>query len=226
MQQPRYNAFNLIHKGLRGMLYDAALAIQQTDFASDNAIETVRKVEYLVHAFDEHADHEDAHVLPMVTKYNPQMVADFEKDHVVDHKLSADLINYVNNWKAASDTSARLECGSQLFYAFNEFIAFNLYHMNREEQALLYVLWSHYTDMEIREMQQRIVASIPTNVLLSESRWMIRCANDRELTEWLKGVKMGAPEPFFNALRETTVAELGIERSERIFAAIEEVAVA
>ena len=69
--------------------------------------------------------------------------------------------------------------GNQLFLTLNEFIAFNLYHMNKEESLLLLALWKHFSDEEIRQMEQAIMAVIDPQVLLEESRWMMRSISTR-----------------------------------------------
>ncbi len=59
MQQSRYNIFNQIHKGLRAMLYDTALRIQQMIFhvlRKNRLFATVRQLEKVLAFFDKHAD--------------------------------------------------------------------------------------------------------------------------------------------------------------------------
>ncbi|GAB3332629.1 hypothetical protein GCM10027299_39340 [Larkinella ripae] len=48
MSENRYNVFNPIHKGLRGMLFDTAIRLQQTDLAQPEARATVEQLEQLL----------------------------------------------------------------------------------------------------------------------------------------------------------------------------------
>ena len=65
----RFNSFLFVHKGLRAMLYDASLALQQTDFSmSAEAENALTKVDNVLFVFDHHAHHEDSFVIPMVEK--------------------------------------------------------------------------------------------------------------------------------------------------------------
>lgn len=212
MQQERYNTFNQIHKALRNMLYDTAISLQVTDLSSEAAAPTITRLEQTLHLFDDHAMHEDNFVLPHVKKHNAQLVDELEKDHVVDHKLSDDLANYITAWKEAPDAYNRASLGSRIFYAFNEFVAFNLYHMNREENELIYVLWKHYTDAEIIQMEQEILKVIPPETLMIESRWMMRSINDTEIIHWLRAVKNNAPEEVFDGFLRMAEEELAPER--------------
>ena len=220
MTHNRYNVFNQIHKGLRALLYDTAMCIQQTDFSKDNAAETVNKVSLVVDLFDEHAHHEDTYLLPLIAIHDAAMVDDFEKDHEIDHKLSDALREQVNEWAEANTKTERLLVGQSLFYAFNEFIAFNLYHMNKEENQLLYSLWKHNTDADLLIAQQQIVASIKPEILMIESRWMMRSLNNDEITKWLAGVKMGAPKEVYNIYLKMAEEELPTERYQSIISGL------
>ncbi|MBN9485007.1 MAG: hypothetical protein BGO70_05200 [Bacteroidetes bacterium 43-93] len=197
MSQPRYNVFNQIHKGLRALMYDTAKNIQQMDFEQANASEVIDQVLLVVDLFDEHAHHEDAHILPMVVAHNAALVDSFEKDHELDHKLSEDLRSLCASWTNATSDMERMKIGQGIFYAFNEFIGFNLYHMNREEHELLLTLWQHYTDEEILAAQQAIIQSIPPETMMIESRWMMSTLNNMEIIGWLGAIKANAPEEIF-----------------------------
>ncbi|MCB0697064.1 MAG: hemerythrin domain-containing protein [Chitinophagaceae bacterium] len=224
MKQNRNNVFNLIHKGLRGLLYDTAMRIQREDFSTNTATETIEQVNLVLNLFDEHAHHEDKYLLPLVQKHNAALVQGFEKDHVVDHELSEKLRALTKSWTEAKTADEKLETGRNIFMAFNEFIAFNLYHMNNEEGILLFTLWKHYTDEELHEAEVAIVTSIPIDILMIESTWMMRSLNDAEITGWLTGVKLHAPEEVFAAYKKLATNELSAERWLAISAAIENVA--
>lgn len=212
MQEKRYNAFNQIHKGLRGMLYDTALLIQQTDFTAPEAAETVSRLEQVLAFFDEHAEHEDKFILPHIIRHNAALVEELEKDHDLDHELTKDLYNHAAAWKGAVTAESRVSLGNLIFYAFNEFIAFNLYHMNKEENVLNYVLWTHYTDAEIHDMEMQIVQQIAPQTLMEESRWMMRSISNTEIIHWLNGVRAGAPEEVFSAYLAMAMEELPASR--------------
>lgn len=221
MTQNRYNVFNQIHKGLRHLMYDTALRIQTTDLSATYAEEVINSVSLVVDLFDEHAHHEDKFVLPIVEKHNPALVADFEKDHELDHKLSEGLRELVAAWKSTGTAQERNTIGQGIFYAFNEFIAFNLYHMNREEDTLLATLWKHHTDEELHAASQAIVASIAPDILMLESKWMMRSMNNAEITEWMTGIKHGAPAEVFAAYLQMAEQELPAERYCAIAAALD-----
>ncbi len=222
MNIQRFNLFNRVHKGLRGFLYNVALSIQQTDFAKPQAVATIEKLEQLMHFFEKHANIEDEFILPLVTQFNQSLVNDMEKDHEVDQRLIQELQDQIDIWKNATQADKKESTGRKIFYAFNEFIAFNLYHMNREENELMYTMWQHLTDDEIRQIEQRIVQSINPEVLFEECRLMMRSISNTEIIEWLGGVKRNAQELVYNHLCAIGAEELSTERWIAIQASLNE----
>ncbi|GAB3949911.1 hypothetical protein GCM10028805_27040 [Spirosoma harenae] len=221
MQNQRYNVFNQIHKGLRGMLYDSAIRLQQTDFSQPEASTVVDQLKQVLLFFDDHAEHEDRFILPHIRKHNAQLIDELEKDHEIDHRLTQTLFDYIQEWTDTLSAPQREAIGQRISFAFSEFIAFNLYHMNKEENVLIYLLWKHYTDDEIRAMEHEIITSIPPQTLMAESRWMMRSINNKEVIGWLSGVKQGAPAEVFGHFLKMAEEELPAERLTKVQAALE-----
>lgn len=183
------------------MLYELALEIQQTDFSDVEAAGAiVKEVEQVVSFFTAHAEHEDRFILPAVAKHNARLIEAFAHDHLEDGWLAGLLLKSVEAWRAAAGALARVQAGTELFYHFTEFTAFNLVHMNKEERFLNEVLWQYYTDSEILDLERRILASIPPGILAVESRWMMKGMSNPEIIAWLRGVKQAAPEALFLSL--------------------------
>lgn len=217
MSETRYNIFNQIHKGLRNLLYATAVDIQRTDFALDKASETIEQVLLVLALFEEHAHNEDIHLLPMAEKCDAALVAEFERDHEIDHNLSESLREHAAEWAKATSDSQRIALGQAIFYAFNEFVAFNLYHMNREENVLLFTLWKHYTDIDLLNAEKAIIESIKPETLILESRWMMRSLSNTEIVKWLKGIRSHAPGEVYNMYLNLAQEELDTLRWKAIF---------
>jgi hemerythrin-like domain-containing protein len=208
----RYNVFNNIHKGLRTMLFNIQMKWQQTDFTSPEAAGIVASLETVLHYYDEHADHEDKFILANIIEQEPEIATALEEDHIVDHELSHKLRNLLSRWNAASLDEDKETAAAAAFYALNEFIAFNLYHMNKEETVLLPLLWKHFSDAEILHMQSNIIASINPQVLMEEGRWMMRSISNTEIRQWLGGVKAEAPDFVYKSFVQMAAEELTAER--------------
>jgi len=212
MTSNRYNVFNNIHKGLRAMLYDTGAMIQRTDFSHQTAAVTVNRVNWVMDIFDEHARHEDLYLLPLAFKNNESLAKEFEQEHEVDHRLSDDLRGALKAWLQAVNDGEREATGQAIFYAFNEFIAFNLYHMNKEENVLLLNLWNHYTDQELLAAENSIIQSIDPETLMEESKWMMRSISNPEIIGWLTGIRYGAPPPVFDIYFSLAKQEVPADR--------------
>lgn len=198
MNHQRYNLFNLIHKGLRHLMYDTALKIQVADFSTlVGAGPVITQVEQVLFFFEQHAHHEDNEILPLVNRFDPALVIDFENQHEEDYLLGSEISKAVNLWKIAEGAVARLSAGRKIFYAFNDFVAFNLSHMNKEEELINAVLWKNYSDEELHGVTQRIIQKIKPQILFEQSRWMMKSINVREAMDWLMGVKVSAPGEVF-----------------------------
>lgn len=213
----RFNIFNQIHKGLRAMLYDTALTLQQTDFSNPEEAEVAMgKVRVAVNLFDGHAAHEDHFILPAIQQYEPSLVDAFEQEHVEDHELSEKLRGLLTVYSYAIKPEVKIETGQSITRAFIEFMIFNLEHMAKEESVLNKVLWRYYTDDEIKAINQRIVAAVPQNEMIVASAWMMRGLNNAEISDWLKAVEKTAPRPVFSNLFSTAEKELPQDRFRKV----------
>ncbi len=202
------------------MLYDTATRLQQTDFSQPQASEVVEQLHQVLVFFDEHAENEDQFILPHIRKHNAELIDELENDHVIDHHLTHTLFDHIQEWKTTDSAGQREAIGQRILVAFNEFIGFNLYHMNKEENVLMDQLWQHYTDADIRQMEHKIVQAIPPQTLMAESRWMMRSINDKEVIGWLSGIKQGAPTAVFDTFLQIAQEELPTERLKKVYTAL------
>jgi hemerythrin-like domain-containing protein len=213
----RLNIFNQIHKGLRAMLYNMALTLQQTDFSKEEEGKaSLRKLRMVLDLYSQHGEHEDSTVFPPVQQVSPQAVAELEAEHDKDEQLSNDLLLKIKLYKLAGTNEERAAIGYSIHLAFQEFVAFNLQHMCKEEKIINPLLWSTYTDSEIAQIQQKIVSSISPDDNAQYARWMLRGANDAELRGWLQKVRDTAPASVWEALHQMAIEELEPERASAI----------
>jgi len=209
----RINIFNFIHKGLRAMLYNMALTIQHTDFQKEEeARATLRKLKLVLELYSQHGEHEDKTIFPPVTSASPAAVAVLEAEHEKDEQLCNDLFLLIRAYKAANTGAERLATGYAIHLAFQEFVAFNLQHMIKEETIINPLLWENYTDEEIGQIQQQVVRNVSAECNQHYTRWMLRGLNDSELSQWFGKVKTIAPAPVWSELQQLATEELGSER--------------
>jgi hypothetical protein len=218
----RINIFNQIHKGLRALLYDTSILLQQTDFSDPQEMKAaVNRVTLVADLFDDHAHHEDQFVLPAIQQYEPSIVDAFEQEHVMDARLTRAIKDSLQALQMASPM-VRANMANELSKTFIQFMIFNLEHMAKEETILNKILWRYYTDDEILNIQHNIVASLSPWSAETSSRWMMRGMNTPEIVLWLRAVEDSAPEGVFQNLFATAEKELPEHRFRQVLEALTE----
>jgi hypothetical protein len=213
----RYNTFKKIHKGLRAMLYDTAINLQLNDFTNtEETVEVLEKLDQTLHIFYEHASHEDKFILPVIVRFNKVLAAEFDSEHEKDEFMTRRINSLVSAYHHAGSDEGRIEGGEAISKAFNEFIAFNLYHMNKEEEKINPVLWANYTDEEIRGIERTLVATISKEEMMITSKWMLLGINDEEIVAWLQAIKYNAPCFVFQGMMELAEKVLSPNRWNKI----------
>jgi hemerythrin-like domain-containing protein len=218
----RVNIFNQIHKGLRALLYESSLLLQQTDFSDEQEMKAViNRVTVVADLFDDHAHHEDTYVLPAIQQYEPSIVDAFEQEHAMDAKLTRALKDSLQALQMASPL-VRQEMANELSRTFIQFMIFNLEHMSKEENILNKILWRYYADADILDLQRKIVSSLSPWSAKMGSQWMMRGLNNPEIINWLRAVEDAAPENVFQDLFATAERELPEHRFRKVLETITE----
>ena len=209
----RYNIFGQVHKGLRALLYETALCLQQTDFTEKEAAEaSLAQLETAVDLFDKHAHTEDTMVFTAIEPMEPSLVDVFENEHKEDHALAQRLRGLQIDFTHALSPEDKTVISDAIIKAFIDFMIFNLKHMAKEEDIINNALWKYFTDIELHGITQKIVGSIPPQSMSQFSRWMMRGMSNNEITGWLKEVKNNAPDFVFQSLMQTAAEELVVQR--------------
>jgi len=218
MEPMRYNLFSLIHKGLRGMLYDTALTLQQTDFTIETeALQAIKKVEQTLEQFENHAYHEDKHVVPVLIGHDSMLAMEIESEHEKDEMLTFRLENKITKFMHAYADDEKRMVGNEIMFGFIDFVAFNLAHMNKEEQRINEVLWKNYSDSELKQINVNIRKTIAPPEMMEAVRLMIKGASNPEITGILNEVKGNAPQEAFMAVEQIAKQELPESRWQKIY---------
>jgi Hemerythrin HHE cation binding domain len=219
----RYNIFHEVHKGLRTLLYETAIQIQQTDFINKEEAELVmEEIKNGLELFDKHAHSEDRFVFAAIQPYEPAVVDAFEQEHVKDHALGECLATLVDTFSNAVSDDEKLRNGNLLYQAFIEFMIFNLQHMAKEEDIINKILWRHYTDEALKGITGNIIANIAPLQMAQFTKWMMKGLSNYEIAGWLKEVKNTAPDFVFQSLMQCAMQELNAQRLQLVQEAITE----
>lgn len=219
----RYNIFYHVHKGLRAMLYDAGNRLQQTDFSNTDEITALcDRLSNVLNLFDKHAATEDQFILPAISQYEPAVSTLFAEEHVQNHTLGEKLRSVIKGLQQSSNEYDHQTWGAVLRPLWVEFIVFNLQHMAKEEDVLNPLLWRYYSDEELQQITQQIIAYQPADMMQQYSTWMLRSLSNDEIIRWLQQVRATAPIMLYQGLLDLARRELSTERFNIVDDAISE----
>lgn len=190
----RINVFHQIHQALRALLYHASITVQQTDFTQkEETAKTLNLIQEMVNFFEGHAHTEDSLVFPMIASFAPEVVADFEKQHVTDHALGEELKRSIQDCLHAATDESKILGGIRLQRAVNAFTAFNLTHMGKEETEVLPLIHKHYTDEQMLEKEKEILQSLSDEKKAFSGYWMLKGLAIYEIIQWFQRIQATAP---------------------------------
>ena len=196
--------FTPIHKALRSMIYDVGRRLQSVDFVDKAAASAVLAdlqhefsnavsatcVLCLLHA---HAGSEESHVFPSMQSIDPGLIRMLLDDHLEINRRLAVLTKMADEFRTVDAPERRIELGAHLNREANQFFAFYLAHMNKEEVTIVPAMKEHFTDDQMRAMQGKIMGAMPPERLSGYLRWMLPSLTFAELMGMMTGVKHGSP---------------------------------
>jgi len=164
MKPPRHNIFNQIHQELRSLLNDTTHSIGRTDFTQPAQVRRAfNKIDDTLRLFNVHSKTEEEQLFPLLNSFAPDIVMDFEQQHLEDHQLCGKLRHIMRSYCTAKDQKAEQEFGRGLQEAFNVFANFNLAHMKKDEAVINEALWQHYADQELISLEKALSEHLPTD---------------------------------------------------------------
>lgn len=161
-------------------------------------------------------------MLPAIEAFEPELVEEFEKEHVADIEIGNRLATLLNIYRSLETSEERINCGSAINKSFRDFMVFNIEHMAKEETEINRVLWANYTDQELLDLNRRLTSSIPAEQKMQTTKWMLRSINKAEAIAWLQAVKKSSPSFVFDALLDLTYTELPEQMSTEVQDAVME----
>ena len=158
---PRFDIYNLIHKGLRLLYGDTLARIGSVDADDAGSLGSVlAQTVSLLDLLQAHYGHEDRFVHPALEAARAGSSARIAGEHDHHGEAIADLRDLAGLVRD-SRGNARAAASARLYRALALFVADNFQHMHVEETAYNAVLWAHYSDDELMAIEHAIVASIP-----------------------------------------------------------------
>lgn len=191
----RYDIYAFIHKGLRAFMAHTLVRVGRLDANdADEVAEVGAEVQALLDVCRGHLGHENDFVHGAMQARAPGSadgIAGEHEEHLTAIEHLAGLLAKVPGQPQAAQA---------LYRALSAFVAENFEHMQREETAHNAVLWAHYSDEEILDIEHRIVASLTPEEAQLTMRWMLPHMTPAERAAMLGGMRQGAPAEAFDGV--------------------------
>ena len=197
---PRYDGYHGIHKALRLYMSRTLTRIGSTDPDDPAEVDaTLAQTRELLELCELHVDDENRFIHPALERARPGSAARIGQEHVHHLESIRDLGDLVG---LAADTrgTARGAALARLYRSMALFVAENFAHMHVEETEHNAVLWAHYSDAELMEIERALVASLPPPMVVRSLHWFMPGLNAPERAAMLRGMKSGMPPEAFHGV--------------------------
>lgn len=194
---PRLDLYAPIHKAWRSFMMDTLWRIGQMDVSdADDMARTLAQLESLLRQCESHIEHENTHVHTAIERRQPDAMLSTPADHAEHHETIAALRFEIAVLRGSDDEN-RTGLALRLYRHLALFVAENFQHMHHEETVNNGLLWANYSDEELVQLHEQIVASISPEDNLLVARWMIPALNPAERAAIVGGMKPQMPPEAF-----------------------------
>lgn len=205
---PRYDAYLVIHKGLRALTTDVLVRAGRMDpFDEEDSAEVVARVRELIALAGSHLELEDRFIHPAMESRAPGSTAGVEAEHRSHREALARIESGCRAVESAA-SAARANAALELYRSLALFIAEDLVHMHAEETENNAVLWATHTDAEIVALVDRLVACVPPEKNATYVGWMVRASAPRERAGLLGHARTKMPAAAFAGVLQGALAHL------------------
>jgi hypothetical protein len=197
---PRADLYAPIHKALRHFMTDTLHRVGRLDVTDAQDMERVLgQLDKLLIACVNHIHKENDYMHPAIEARAPRGASRTADDHV-EHFEAIDALRAETDTLRHAPEADRPTLALRLYRHLALFVADNFQHMHFEETQNNAALWAHYSDAELFELHDRILAAIPPTENLEIGRWMVPAANPMERAAIVGSMQAKAPAPAFEAM--------------------------
>ncbi len=197
---PRYDGYHGIHKALRLFMCDSLTRVGRADPEDDDDVRgTLQQVGDLLRMCELHLHDENELIHPALERVQPGSSTRIRGEHAQHLETIRELRELVvrADHPCANRRAAAL---SRLYSAMALFVAENFEHMHVEETEHNALLWAHYSDAELIEIERNLVASIPPQAMHDALHWFMPALNAPERAQMLQGMQGGVPPEVFRGV--------------------------
>jgi hypothetical protein len=204
----RYDIFSFTHKALRAYLSHVLLDVGRTDWRdAEDRTYMVGAVRELLGVAHTHLEQENLFIHPAMEARKPGCTRYIVDEHVGQLFAIDVLFDLVDAIETAPLPNTP-EAGQRLYRELAVFVAENFEHMAFEESEHNRVLWEHYSDDEIMDIERRIVGSVPPDRMSLMLGWMLPHLNPSERATMLSTLRQVTPVESFQRVLGTLRGQL------------------
>jgi hypothetical protein len=197
---PRVDLYAGIHKALRSFMSDTLVRVGRldTDDHADLAA-ALAQLHMLLELCRSHVAHENQFLHAAIEARRPGSSERIAAEHVEHLDAIAGLEAEAAALRALPTAPAAL----RLYRHLARFVAENFEHMQVEETQHNAVLWALYSDAELVDVHQRLVASIDPAEMALVVRWMVPAMSPAERAALLGEFQRQAPPEAVRVVLDT-----------------------
>lgn len=214
----RIDLYGMVHKGLRAELLEVAADVALANWrAAAEAEELSARVRRLVGYLAEHAEHEDAQVMPLVAQADARVARDLAQEHEAVETSLGELLARLDDLDRAPEME-REPIGQALRELLARMLTQQFLHMQREETQANAALWSRFTDEELNGVHERILSSIAPPRMAEWFELLLPAMGELERVGFVAELNSKLPNEAFDALLSRARVRLGETEWRRICA--------
>jgi hypothetical protein len=195
-----HDFYGPVHKGLR--LAQTQMLVRLGACGGDDAAELATLLGdliHLLHVAEHHLENEDRWVHTALEARAPGSTVRLAQDHE-HHRQTFEELEVLIAEADVADLTQRARAMRQLYLRFSRFMADDFAHMAEEEQLILPILQSLFTDAELERIEDQILSGISPEALVSFGRLMIPAATRADRIALLSAIRANAPAEGFAAI--------------------------
>jgi Hemerythrin HHE cation binding domain len=196
----RFDLYANIHKGIRAFMGATLASVGRLDPADPGEITaTLAEVRSLVGFLRGHLHHENQFLHAALEARRPGASRQTAHDHVEHERALERLEGLVLAVERAED-EARPLAAMALYRELALVAADNHVHMNVEETDNTAALWATYSDEELAQIQESLMAAVPPAEMALALRWMLPAIAPAERAGMLTLLQAKLPAPAFQGI--------------------------
>ena len=197
-----HDFYRQVHKGLRLALSQLLLRIGACDADDADSLKTLlADLRFQMEVSEHHLANEDLYIHTALEERAPGAAARLDATHA-DHRETFATLEVMIRGLETCDAATRAARLRGLYLRFSTFVAEDFAHMAEEEQLILPVLQSLFTNEELMAIEAEIVAALEPRHLMTFGRAMIPAATRSERLVMVGNIRAHAPPQAFQALME------------------------